>query len=382
MLKDLELMLLRRIARALAAGMALLCCLPGAPAHAAERLGPESAQSPRPGKSSPGSSEVDGLIAGAETARGQGELTQAERLLGAALQLQPTSIAANLGLGNLFLSQHRNDEAMQRFEVVLAILPADAQARSGEKQAAIDLALRARRANNGEKALACLLHARTILPDDVTILSDLGMQARQMHQLRLAEDALRAALAISAEDPTALYALAGVESDLDHFPDSEKLFHAYLAQRPGDSTAHFGLGQLLERELRDPEAAKEFNRSIELQPMQTESYYHLGQIALSANRAEDAAKFYEKTLSRMPTHGGALTGMGILHYRGKEYPQAKTLLEAAIKAAPDFQTAHYYLGLTLARMGEKAASERELKEAEELRVAQQGKQKPVASIDP
>jgi hypothetical protein len=36
-------------------------------------------------------------------------------------------------------------------------------------------------------------------------------------------------------------------------------------------------------------------------------------------------------------------------------------LQQAIAAAPEYQTAHYYYGLALAKTGQKEASERELK---------------------
>ena len=130
-------------------------------------------------------------------------------------------------------------------------------------------------------------------------------------------------------------------------------------------------------QLRTAEATNEFKRSIELQPVQTESYYQLGQIALDAHQDDEAQRLFEKTLSRSGTHGGALTGTGILAFRKKDYISARQYLSQAARSSPDYQPAHYYLGLTLEHLGEKADAGSELKIATELAQKQQGKSNPL-----
>jgi tetratricopeptide (TPR) repeat protein len=121
---------------------------------------------------------------------------------------------------------------------------------------------------------------------------------------------------------------------------------------------------------------------IALQPVQTESYYQLGEMALDAGHDDEATRMFAKTLSRMPTHGGALTGVGILAFRAKNYAAARDSLTKAVAAAPDYQPAHYYLGLSLRRLGDKEGSARELKIAVDLAAKQQGKGKPTYVITP
>ena len=53
-------------------------------------------------------------------------------------------------MGDLLLSVHRNPEAMDRFETVLAIDQANPNARHGELAAATELALTARRSGHPE----------------------------------------------------------------------------------------------------------------------------------------------------------------------------------------------------------------------------------------
>ena len=322
----------------------------------------------------------DELIRRADAMRQRGDTAAAEQALQQAIRIHPESIEANDALGELLLSQRRYSEAMDRFEAVLTRSAHDPRASAGEQKAAITLALQARQAGKGNEVLIQLQRARVVLPDDLTLLVDLGIQAQSMHQLPFAADALKDALKISPSDPRALYAAARVEMDQEHFDEAEKHFHAYLAQRPNDASAHYGLGHLFQMQLRTADARAEFECSIALQPVQTESYYQLGQMALEAGHDDEAARMFAKALSRMPTHGGALTGVGILAFRAKNYAAARDSLTKAVAAAPDYQPAHYYLGLSLRRLGDKEGSARELKIAVDLAAKQQGKGKPAYVI--
>ena len=291
---------------------------------------------------------------------------RAIKLLHQALALSPNAPSPNLDLGKILLTDRHYPEAMDRFETVLAIDLRSAEARQGELDAATHLALQARNAGHPEAALLCLQHAREYLLDDPTLLLDLGIQADQIGQYPIAEDALTVALALHPGDPAVLYALGRLETDEKHLPAAEIHLRSYLALHPEDPSAHFGLGHILVMQQRFPEATVEFDRSIALQPVQTESYYQLGQIATDLQHDADAKPLLEKVLNRDPKHGGALTCMGILAYRSRQYTQARTYLARAVASSPDYQPAHYFYGLTLARLGEKQASDAELKTAVEL----------------
>jgi len=181
-----------------------------------------------------------------------------------------------------------------------------------------------------------------------------------------AQEALKEAHRLQANNPEVLYALARVELEEQQMPSAEADLRTYLSKRPADASAHYGLGHILAMEQRTAEARAEFERSIQLQPVQTESYYQLGQLELDAQHDAQAEPLFQKVLARDPTHGGALTGMGIIEFRKKDYQQAEQYLARAERTAPDYQPAHYYRGLALARLGQKEDSRRELQLAVEL----------------
>lgn len=319
--------------------------------------------------------DVPSLISQAQRQLAFSHTDQAQSLLNQALTLSPNNPTANLLLGNLLLADHHDPEAMDCFETILAVDLHNQGARQGEFTAATRLALAARNAGRPEAALAALDHASKSLPDDPTLLLDLGIQADQLRQYPIARHALESALKLRPEDPAIFYALARLETDERDLPAAEQHLRRYLALKPNDASAHFGLGHVLVMAQRIPEAKEEFQRSIALQPVQTESYYQLGQIATDLHQDAEAKTLLERVLARDANHGGSLTALGVLAFRSKHYPEARQYLDRAVKASPDYQPAHYYLGLTLARLGEASASERELNIAVDLaHEAQQNRQ--------
>ena len=307
---------------------------------------------------------------------GQGHAAEAEPLLRRALQLDPRSGLAHTYLGQVLLAHHRLAEAMDEFEAVLAYEAKDEAAREGERSAAEGAAVQLRNDGKNEVALSVLQRALNLLPDDTVLLTDLGIQAQSMHRLSMADEALTRVLELQPEEPRALYALARTEIDQDRFAPAEAHLHAYLALRPNDATAHYGLGHLYQLQQQTEAAKAEFGRSLALQPQQTESYYQLGQIELEAGADAEARAHFLVVLKRLPAHGGALTGLGILDYRAHLYESARASLEKAAASSPEFQPAQYYLGLTLKRLGQTAASEAALQRAAELTARQQGKGQP------
>jgi tetratricopeptide (TPR) repeat protein len=320
---------------------------------------------------------VEALTIAGQIRIAQGKIDYAEKLLLRALDASPNAEEANLLMGDLLFAEHHDPEAMVRFETVLDSNPHNAAARKGELSAVTELALAARKAGHPEASLQALQHARTSLPDDPELLYELGIQADELHMLPEAAEALNTARKLDPKNLDVVYALARVEIDQQHMVQAESDLRKYLAARPNDASAHFGLGHVLAMDQRIAEARSEFERSIQLQPAQTESYYQLGQLELDAQRDAAAEPLFLKALTRDPNHGGALTGMGVIAFRAKNYAKADEYLAAAEKTAPEYGPAHYYRGLSLARLGKKEESDAELHIATEL-----GKAAPPATTAP
>jgi tetratricopeptide (TPR) repeat protein len=281
-----------------------------------------------------------------------------------ALAVAPNSIPANLAAGEFLLSQHRDPEAMDRFETILAQDLHHVAARKGEVTATTELAVASRRDNHPDLALVALRHACEKLPDSPELQLDRGLQAFELNQLPEADEALHAAQKLDPSNPAIMYALARLETEQQHMAEAERDYKAYLAVRPHDATAHYGLGYTYAALLHTEDARREFEASIRLQPQQTESYYQLGQIALDAHHDDEAKPLFERVLARDPNHAGALTGLGELAFRSKDYATAEQLLAHAEKSDPTYTRPHYYRGLSLARLGRNKEAQQELQQSD------------------
>jgi tetratricopeptide (TPR) repeat protein len=257
-------------------------------------------------------------------------------------------------------------EARDAFERVLEEIPNHEAAQEGEVDVSEHLALAARKGGRRDEALADLLRAQKFAPENTRLLFDLGVLEDEMQLYLDADKTLSRLAALRPEDPNVLYAVARVKLDLGQLGPAEEKMLAYLKSHPDDASAHFGLGRIYRQGLQFDKAQREFERSIELQPHQTEAYFQLGDVELEQKNYQDAVSNFSKTLLGNPKHGGALAGTGIAYYKQKMYDKAAQFLEEATHAAPEYQPGHYYLGLTLARLGKAEASQHELSIATEL----------------
>jgi tetratricopeptide (TPR) repeat protein len=274
--------------------------------------------------------------------------------------------AGTMEQGIALLQQGKPEEARPVFEAILRGDPSNAAAQASDVEASERLALEKRANGHPVDALSDLLRAQKLVPANARLEYDLGILEDEMHLYPEAEKALEAAQSLQMENPSLLYAIARVAMDEGQLGPAAEKMQAYLKLRPNDSTAHYGLGRIFEIGLQFDKARTEFEESIRLQPEQTEAYYQLGDIDLKQNQYAAALDEFQKTLARDPKHGGALADAGEACYKQKKYEQALGYLQRAIAAAPDYQPGHYYLGLTMARLGRKEDSERELATAAKL----------------
>lgn len=251
-------------------------------------------------------------------------------------------------------------QARDFYERALLLRPREVQAEAGMASTSERLSLKQLAAGDQDGALATLTRAQQAEPQNQKILYDLGILEEQMKLYLDSAATLEHLVALKPEDPGAYYALGRTDLDLGKLELAEQALETYLASRPQDASAHYGLGKIYAQGLQSEKAEKEFQRSIAIQPKQVESYYELGQLDLQRDRFDPAISHFQTALERDPQHGGALVGMGSAYFKMKQYAAAKDWLGKAIAAAPDYQPGHYYLGLTLARLGDAADSKREL----------------------
>jgi tetratricopeptide (TPR) repeat protein len=304
----------------------------------------------------------------------------AEKLFRQAIAVDPGFAGAHASLGLLYVQTQKNDLAIPELQEALKLDPGrkDAQA------ALVDIyrgqAHAAAQDEDLERALALLIEARKVDANDPDAQYDLGMISLRMSLFPDAAESFEAVLKLRPDDAHALYGLGRTMIALAKFDDAQALFQRYVKLRPQDASGHYALGVTLQAQQQAAAAHAEYEKSIELQPLQTESYFQLGLIELDAGNLDAAAARFDRVLKRAPQHAGALTGMGRVRFANKDYAGAADLFEKAIAADAQFREAHYYLGLTDARLGKKEDSARELEIASRIEHEQVEKHQNVMRV--
>jgi tetratricopeptide (TPR) repeat protein len=291
---------------------------------------------------------------------------EAERLFKQALEIQPGFAGGHASLGLLYVQMGKGDLAIPQLQEALRLDLGRKDAQAALLGIWRDQAHAAARGGDLEKALALLIEARKLDPTEPDVEYDLGMVALRMSLFPDAMEAFEQTLKVRKNDAPAIYGLGRTTMAVAKFDDARQAFARYIELRPQDASGHYALGVTLQALQRAPEARTEYERSIELQPQQTESYFQLGLMNLDAGSLTPAAEQFERVLKRDPRHTGALTGMGRVKFQEKKYVEAAALLKSAVAADSGLREAHYYLGLTDARLGRKEDSEKELQIASQI----------------
>lgn len=305
----------------------------------------------------------------------------AEELFRRAIQKKPEFASAHAHLGLLFFQTGRTDQAVPelREAVRLDISRSDASAAllkiwSDQAQGAVT-------AGDPEKALALLIDARKLAPNNPDVQLGLGMVALRMSLFEDAINAFQTTLKLRNNDPLALYGSGRAFMQLAKYEEARQQFTQYLAVRSEDSSGHCALGMTLAALERTVEARSEFEKSIAITPVQTESYFRLGLLDLDSKDLESAAKNFHHVLDQDPKHSGALASLGRVEFEQKHFAEASDLLQRAIANDDSLREAHYYLGLTYARMGRTRESDQEFRKATQLGQQEAEKQRTIFKIN-
>ena len=291
---------------------------------------------------------------------------EAERLFKQAIEIKPDFAGAHASLGRLYIETGRPEVAIPQLQEALRLDALRTDIRDSLLSLLRTEAREALRARNPEKALAALLQARQVSANDPDVEYELGMVALQMSLFPDAIDALQNVLALRSQDLLALYGLGRANIGFAKFPEAKECFTRYIQERPDDASGHYALGLALESLQENEQARRQFEQSISLRPVQTEAYFQLGRMDLEENKLESAAGHFQTVLQRDPKHAGGLIGMGRVAFQRKNYEEAADFLRRAIAGDAPLREAHYYLGLTYARLGRKEESEQEMQIASRL----------------
>ncbi len=291
---------------------------------------------------------------------------EAEQLFRRAVQKKADFAPAHAHLGLLYFQKEHADDALPQLREALRIDPARTDASGALVEILRDQSKTAAAAGDSGKSLALLREACNYAPDNPDVQFEFGTISLQLSLWQDAITAFQQTLKLRQSDPEALYSLGRAFLGEWKFEEARQQFVRYVETRPNDASGHCALGMTLAALESTREAREQFERSIVLAPEQTESYFRLGLIELNENDLNEAATNFRQVLARDPKHTGALSGLGRIAFEQKRYSDAIAMLQRAIAGDGSLREAHYYLGLTFARVGRKDEADSQLDTATRL----------------
>jgi protein O-GlcNAc transferase len=291
---------------------------------------------------------------------------EAEELFLRAIRQKIDFAPARAHLGLLYAQNGRTDDAIPQLREAAQIDPSRRDASDALVRLLQNNARAAVESRDYPRALPFLTEAEKLAPDDPEVQFELGTVEVQLSLWEDAVAAFERVLTLRANDSLALYNLGRAFMGLSKFEEARQQFARYVEAHPEDDAGHCALGMTLAALERASEARQQFERSIMLAPEQTESYFRLGLLNLNAKALDEAATNFRQVLTHDSKHAGALSGLGRVAFEQKHYSEAIDLLQRAIASDKSLREAHYYLGLTLVRVGRKEEADSELQIATRL----------------
>lgn len=296
----------------------------------------------------------------------QHQEAKAEELFEQVVKVKPDFAPGHAHLGLLYLHMGRTQDALPELREALRLDPGRADAAGALVHTLRDQAKAASASGDLDGALNSLIEARKYAPDNADVQYEFAMVARRLSLVDDETEALQQTLKLRKNDAFALFYLGFALMDRARYDDARQQFAQYVALRPDDPSGYGALGMAFAALGQSEEARAQFERAIALAPTQSESYYRLGLLDLDAGDYDSAARNLHKALDYKPNDADAMAALGRVEFEQKQYPEAISLLQKAVSQDDSLQEAHYYLGLTLARMGRKQESSEQLEIAARL----------------
>lgn len=258
-------------------------------------------------------------------------VSQAEKAYLAALEIDPKTVRALLGLGEVLYANGRYTEAQARFEAASKALPDDMQARLGLAKAHLALE------STGE-ASKVLTELREKHPESWEVAYWQGRGLAAAGQRQPAEEALRAAIELGGGDPRTVSAyveLALMFNREERWEDAEKLLEDAKVKLTGSAAIHKAFGQLALSRGRTDKALEAFRQAEAADPADVDTKFRIATTLRQARKFEEAEQMIDAIEKLDAKYPGLTLERGLLSEASGKTDQALAAYEKALAAAPD-----------------------------------------------
>lgn len=210
-----------------------------------------------------------------------------------------------------------------------------------------------------EKALAYLIRAKRINPNDVPTLTHFGAVCIRRDLGLDAKDALGKAHQLEPSNNTVLFLLARANISLQNWQNALDLLSEFTRRVPHFAPAYYAMAWVDLQLNQRGEARKLLQQCLQIQPDLADARVELAQLLFDDGELPEAEKEVKAALQTDPENAKGNQLLGDMLLRAGKVDEAQVHLEKAIQANPKSSAAHYKMAALLSR---KHESERALQE--------------------
>lgn len=277
----------------------------------------------------------------AEAYMQQGREQDARAVLENAVRVDSTSAAAHFLLAQI-AGLDDPDEAIARYEAVLRHQPdasvvhyplALAYGRRGDTARSREHM--ARRGDTWISVQDPLLEVlqRLRRGTEARIVRATGLM--RSGRYREAADLLEEVVAEDSLSPIAYLNLGASYARLGRSEEARAALRRALELDPGSSRAHHNLGLLFGMAGTPDSALHHLRAAVELDPANRDARFALANLLAGRGECDEAIPHFREVLDSRPEHASARRGLAVCYTRSGRDAEARDLLEAGLKAAPD-----------------------------------------------
>jgi len=274
-----------------------------------------------------------------------------------ALKRKPDLEPANLFLGLVYLRTNQYEKAIQPLKKAISLNPR-------ELNAYLNLCFADQEVGREEESVQVLQKAAELFSNNIEVLYNLGkvhadlMEKSYKQMARVDDDSYR------------YHQVLGDSYELRRdFPNAQAEYKKALEKAPDPSPPglHYALGNSYWIEGKWEPANEEFKQELAISPGDYLSNWKLGDTCLSLRQYDEARTYLERALKQKPDLGQADRDMGKLLIRTGQPEAALPYLRKVVELDPEEPSVHFLLAEVYRKMGNTPAVNAELEAFQKLR---------------
>ncbi|MGO9274946.1 MAG: tetratricopeptide repeat protein [Terriglobia bacterium] len=266
-------------------------------------------------------------------------------------------------LGKIHLGLEDWEGAERNFELALRSNPACAACDQGVAEVADQQ-------GNTEKALAYLLKAKQLEPENPEILFDFGKICLKRDLIEDALSALGKAASLKPDDDRYVYLFGSANVARQNLPKAASIFEGLLQKHPRDPVLAYAVGTVYYLQGKYTEAEAALKRSLEEQPDQVAAPYYLSLTYSHLGQNREAEALLRGLVKSHPQYAPSYVKLGTILAAAHQYAEAEEYLERAIALDSSSGQAHYQLYLLFQLLGKPGEAQQHFAEWKKLQAEQ------------